>query len=183
MLDLDSARWSELRHAYGSASDTPGLLRTLSEAPVGGDYRQEPWFTLWSSLCHQDSVYTASYASVPHIVDASKAREASCRLEYLHLAGYIECCRHMPDAPELPMEFVSDYTAALAQGADLTLESLSGTWDEASYRGLLGVLAAFRGFPELGAAILELSREVECPSCESFLVPPGYDSFSRPSRT
>lgn len=52
LLPLDSPRWSELTHAYGSASDTPALLRQLASLPrADGD--AEPWFSLWSSLAHQ----------------------------------------------------------------------------------------------------------------------------------
>lgn len=77
MLSLDDPRWRELRHAYGNAADVPDLLRALalSTGPKEG-YRDEPWFSLWSSLCHQGDVYTASYIAVPHIVQiASEATE------------------------------------------------------------------------------------------------------------
>lgn len=30
MLDLNSSRWSELRHAYGTAEHVPDLLRALA---------------------------------------------------------------------------------------------------------------------------------------------------------
>src|SRR4051812_40379348 len=66
MLALDSPRWGELTHAYGEASDIPALLRRLKTAPPPTDYRSEPWFTLWSALCHQNDVYIASYAAIPH---------------------------------------------------------------------------------------------------------------------
>jgi len=45
MLSLDSLRWHELRHAYGSSSDTPALLRQLETLPVS-EGNQEPWFAL-----------------------------------------------------------------------------------------------------------------------------------------
>ena len=43
MLALDSPRWSELRHAYGTAADLP-------------------------TLRHQGDVYTASYELEPELV-------------------------------------------------------------------------------------------------------------------
>jgi hypothetical protein len=49
MLRLDSSRWSELRHAYGVALDTPALLRQLHSLPDSSG-ESEPWFSLWSSL-------------------------------------------------------------------------------------------------------------------------------------
>ena len=70
MLALDDPRWGELEHAYGSAADVPGLLRELAASPAPtGSYSGEPWFSLWSRLCHQDEVYAASYATVPHVVE------------------------------------------------------------------------------------------------------------------
>ncbi|WP_211371792.1 hypothetical protein [Marilutibacter maris] len=69
MLNLDSPRWSELQHAYGSAADIPGRLRELRDMPEAkGD--SEPWFGLWSALAHQGDVFPASFAALPHVVDA-----------------------------------------------------------------------------------------------------------------
>jgi len=70
LLDLDDRRWAELTHAYGSAADIPPLLRHLREFPPATDYRAEPYFSLWTALCHQGPVYPASYAAVPHLVAA-----------------------------------------------------------------------------------------------------------------
>ena len=69
MLELDDPRWSELSHAYGGASDIPALLRQLAKSPRQQGTKEEPWFTLWSSLCHQGDAYSASYAAIPHIVE------------------------------------------------------------------------------------------------------------------
>ncbi len=52
MLSLDSPRWSELKHAYGDASDIPDLLRQLDDL-LSSDDDSEPWFSIWSSLAHQ----------------------------------------------------------------------------------------------------------------------------------
>src|SRR5687768_1901307 len=63
MLPLDSSQWQNLTHAYGAASDTPGMLRGLT--PLSRSIRdEEPWFGIWSALAHQGDVYTASYAAV-----------------------------------------------------------------------------------------------------------------------
>lgn len=68
MIELGDPRWEKLSHAYGSAADIPELLRQLAGA-TGPKirYDSEPWFTLWSSLCHQGDVYDASYAALPHL--------------------------------------------------------------------------------------------------------------------
>jgi hypothetical protein len=57
MIDLDDPCWQKLSHAYGSAADIPELLRQLArETGRKPAYDSEPWFTLWSSLCHQGDV-------------------------------------------------------------------------------------------------------------------------------
>ena len=74
VLSLESTEWGELTHAYGPATNIPDLLRRLANEPGPSEHReQEPWWSLWSSLCHQGDVYQASYVAVPHIVDVPDA--------------------------------------------------------------------------------------------------------------
>lgn len=179
MLDLDSDRRQQLTHAYGAASDIPALLRQLPAAQVkSADFEREPWFTLWSALCHQSDVYPASFAAVPHIVAAAQHRHPGDRAEYLFLAGSIEAMRHKPSSAPLPGELEAAYLDALLAAVPLTLQALEVESDPSWFQGLLAALAAFRGFPELGAAISDLDRELDCPSCERAFVAPGYDYFT-----
>jgi hypothetical protein len=179
MLDLDSDRWRELRHAYGSAADIPALLRQLPDAPVkSSDSEREPWFMLWSALCYQSDVYPASFAAVPHIIAAAQLRQPGDRAEYLLLAGTIESMRHKPSSPSPAAELESDYRKALQAAVPLTLEALQVESDRSWFQGLLAALAAFCGFPELGAAISDLERELNCPSCETTFIAPGYEHFA-----
>lgn len=63
--DLDKIPWDRLEHAYGSAADVPGLLRTLaSEAPA--DRERASW-ELFGNIHHQGTVYEASAAAVPFL--------------------------------------------------------------------------------------------------------------------
>ena len=52
MLSLESHRWAELEHAYGSARDIPALLLLLRGLPAANG-KAEPWFSLWSALAQQ----------------------------------------------------------------------------------------------------------------------------------
>src|SRR5262245_45259505 len=179
MLDLDSDRWRQLRHAYGSAEDIPGLLRQLPTAPLkSAESQAEPWFTLWSSLCHQSDVYPASFAAVPHVIAAAGNRQPADRTEYLCLAGRIEAMRHKPSSPAVPSDLELAYTRALRAAVPLTFAALQVESDRSWFQGLLGALAAFCGFPELGAAVADLERERDCPSCGVTFVAPGYDYFA-----
>jgi hypothetical protein len=94
MLPLDDPYWSELVHAYGKASDVPELLLALasSTGPKTG-YEEEPWYSLWSSLCHQGDVYTASYAAVPHIVKIACEAAPPIDSSFLQLPAAIEVAR------------------------------------------------------------------------------------------
>src|SRR5437773_2022307 len=86
--------WASLRHAYGTAVEIPTLLKSAESAPAPDHYDREPWFSLWSSLCHQGDVYPASYAAVPELVRIAQSRDGSARAECPLLAGCIELERH-----------------------------------------------------------------------------------------
>src|SRR5262249_5027321 len=65
--DVPDNLWARVHHAYGDASDVPGYLRAL----VGKDPNaaEEALHELWSCLCHQGTVDSASDASVPIVLE------------------------------------------------------------------------------------------------------------------
>ncbi|MFD9498009.1 hypothetical protein [Streptomyces sp. NPDC060035] len=62
---IDDTDWAALEHAYGPADDVPGLLRAAGSQDAR--VRDEALDELFSSLCHQGSVYSATAAAVPFI--------------------------------------------------------------------------------------------------------------------
>lgn len=77
MQPLECPLWQTLSHAYGlvsgpeSAYHIPSLLKKVYDSPWHGSLKMEKvWFDLWSSLCHQGTIYTASIAALPHLVTA-----------------------------------------------------------------------------------------------------------------
>jgi hypothetical protein len=78
------ADWPELRHAYGSAEDVPGLLDQL-----GPDQRTQAWDDLWSRICHQGTVYSASYAALPALTQKAREWPACDRTGPLLLAAEV----------------------------------------------------------------------------------------------
>ncbi|MFF4341105.1 hypothetical protein ACFY00_14350 [Kitasatospora sp. NPDC001540] len=64
--------WSQLRHAYGPATDVPALLHDLATAadPVA---LSEAVQEAWSSLVHQGTVYGATVAAVPFLAALATA--------------------------------------------------------------------------------------------------------------
>lgn len=65
---VDDIPWADLGHAYGSADDVPEMLRAL----LSGD-ADEALGGLFSSLCHQGSVYPASVYAVPFLARIAAA--------------------------------------------------------------------------------------------------------------
>ncbi len=63
--NLDGIDWAGLRHAYGSAEDTPGLLRQAASADEGA--ADSAVSELYGSIFHQGSVYPATVAAVPFL--------------------------------------------------------------------------------------------------------------------
>lgn len=180
MLDLNNPLWKDLTHAYGSAADIPTLLEQLKTAGPQEKYDSEPWFSLWSALCHQDDVYSASYAALPHIIAIAGSKPARERLDHLFLAASIEAFRHLDDAPAIPADLQEAYQQGIEQSLDLILDCLKLDWQESEYRILFGALAVVQGHPQLGNAIFELDQETECPHCQTAFPTRGYDLFATP---
>ncbi|WP_401729258.1 hypothetical protein [Stenotrophomonas muris] len=108
LIALDDPRWAELQHAYGAADDIPELLANLS-IPNGERSKDDPiedtWHELWSSLCHQGDVYSASFAAVPHIVNALLLQPKPLTFDFVGLPISIEMERReagiaLPDIAE-----------------------------------------------------------------------------------
>ena len=156
-LPLSSARWKELRHAYGAAGDIPALLEQLQDLPEDAP-DAEPWFTLWSSLAHQGDVYDASFAAVPHIVAVACSDPANAPASYFHFPAWVEICRAKNGLP-VPPDLAESYMAALAKLPELIAAASHKPWDEEFLPVALAALAVAKGQPEIAEAALELSRD------------------------
>lgn len=82
-LKLDY-NWSELEHANGPADDIPEILAALSPHTDS-----EIWHVLWSQLCHQGDVYSASFAALNELRSAAARWPAAARVAPLILAASI----------------------------------------------------------------------------------------------
>lgn len=158
MLSLEDPRWSSLTHAYGSASDIPSLLRQLESLP-GAEAESEPWYSLWSALAHQGDVYPASFAAVPHVVNALASAPEKADSTYLQFPAWVEICRQKNDV-DVPADLHSAYFAALEQLPALIAAASKREWDEGLMVCALSALAASKGFGVIGEAVLELNSEV-----------------------
>jgi hypothetical protein len=157
MIPLDSPRWSELEHAYGSATDIPALLAQLDSFP-SSDGKSEPWFSLWSALCHQDDVYTASFAAVPHIIRILASDPMRADFSFFQLPACIEIARARVEFP-IPSDLRQSYTEALQRLPVLVGAAAARPWDENLLCCALSAIAAAKGFPSVAEAALELDPE------------------------
>jgi hypothetical protein len=158
MLDLDSPRWAELRHAYGPASDIPGLLRQLADFPPSAD-SAEPWFSLWSSLAHQGEVYPASFAAVPHVIHAMAVSPDRAGFDFLQFPVWVEICRRKNGTP-IPPDLDHAYFAALARLPSLVADAASREWDPGFLACAMAAVAVAKGQGAMAEAAMQLSPEV-----------------------
>ncbi|SMB94215.1 hypothetical protein [Deinococcus hopiensis] len=175
VLAPDDSRWASLRHAYGSAADVPDLLRQLDgkPAPQGSE---EPWFSLWSALCHQGDVYTASYAALPYLMaDAARVPPAE-RLGHLHLAGTIAALSRAERSPAVPEDLTAAFKDAVHLLGELAIEALVTLpiASEEELSVLLGAVAVAKGQAPLGNLLLQWMPELECEECGGAVVPASY---------
>jgi hypothetical protein len=157
-LSLDSARWHELQHAYGPASDIPALLQQLASLPSSKNASQ-PWFSLWSALAHQGDVYQASFAAVPHVVAVLATSPSTADFNYFQFPALVEVWRRQRGVA-IPEDLKADYFAALAALPALVAKASHGEWDEGFLVSALAAVAAAKGFAKVAEAVLELTPDV-----------------------
>jgi hypothetical protein len=114
MISARDIHWDELEDAHGKAGRIPDLLNEAFKDKASKiDTQSGPWFDLWSRLFHQGSVYTASYAAVPMIVEAIKKADGPIAMDYFLLPVSIElarrttllrCLRILPPITSPPFE-------------------------------------------------------------------------------
>jgi hypothetical protein len=155
MLELSSPRWGELRDAYGSAVKIPELLRQLLNLPSDNG-SSEPWFSLWSALAHQGDMYPASFAAVPHVIEAIACSPDHVSDVYFHFPAWIEICRHKKSV-NVPDELAVAYFDALKRVPALVANAAENQWNAAFTACALSATAAAKGQHELAEALLELA--------------------------
>jgi hypothetical protein len=144
LLPLESPNWSELEHAYGSAGDVPLLLARLRQFPDESSHRAEPWFSLWSALYHQGDIFTASFAAVPHIVEALASAPQRASLSYFLLPASIEAARARGTS-EPAADLAGPYFEALRRIPGLAAASSRQGWDASLCHAALAAIAVATG--------------------------------------
>lgn len=158
MLELNSPRWRELDHAFGSAEDIPRLLDAL--ATIDGDReRAELWFGVWATLCPEERVVTASYGAVPHLLAMAESRGVAEQVTSLHIAATIEMHRHHPGAPRIPPDLLVSYAEAIESLPRRVASLTDQPWDATSAQILAAALLVGKRQPELARAMLAIGGD------------------------
>jgi hypothetical protein len=155
MLDLDSPRWSELEHAYGKAKNIPSFLAKLSDA-TETKIKKDAWFYLWSALAHQGEVYSASFASVPHIIQALKKNINNLDISYLSFPVWVEICRNNKSI-NIPEDIAKDYFLSISELPKIIISAESRDWDEEFTVLAISSIALAKGFHAIAEAVQEMN--------------------------
>lgn len=171
--------WSKLRHAYGIATDIPALLERLPS-----DRNHELWNELWSRLCHQGTVYNASFAALPALErlarEAPEQREAA-----LALAGAIVASK---DRFGVSGEPLREHATTIASLYGQSLDSLTAdSWSPTEFIYKLQTACGLRGDHVWGRrldALADGEIQVRCPSAaRSCMWSLALTATSSPQRT
>ena len=155
---LISETWKSLKHAYGSAENIPALLLALPHYPRCEKHDDEPWYTLWSSLCHQQDIYNASIAAVPQILMIAEAAPWRIDHNYLSLPACIEICRRR-DSLEFEEGILAPYLKSLANIPNIVHATKDSEWNDGFTRAACAALAVAKGQWEYANVIIELDPE------------------------
>ena len=137
--------WAALSHAYGSAEDVPDLLRRVVLDRRPGHVPGSPWFELWSALCHQGDVFSASYAAVPLLTEIARLPQYQGRNDPIVLAGCIELARLEGRGPAMPADLELSYRLSLIEGRRIAAEGARLATDQDTQVAYKGSAAAFAG--------------------------------------
>jgi hypothetical protein len=141
------------------ASDIPPLLRSVAADVASSDARDgTPWFDLWSTLCHQGEVYPASFAAIPHVVEALASHPARASYQFFLLPAAVEVGRHRRNMP-VPAHLEAAYFASLRRLSLISVQTLSRQWDNTLCRSVLAALAAAKGHLGTAELLLEVDEE------------------------
>ena len=134
-------------------------------------------------MCHQGSVYPASFAAVPHLVSAAVGQpDAEFRAQLLILVGSIRASTDYRGESKPPIDISEAYEAALSPALESAVATLRDPLDADTAIYLLEAAAALKGFGGPGRVLSGFSgREfaLTCPGCDRQLyVWPETDGFS-----
>ena len=176
ILPLNSDRWKALRHAYGSAGDVPGMLREMKRR---GFSVEDDADLLWSYLCHQGTVYTATYAAAPHVLPLIDRQSVENQVMLLSFLGSVASSL---DADPVPQELRPAYEETIAGATNKAIRLLQNPDVKGvDFTYLLLAVSALTGsvgFSDvLEATLVNGELWAKCPHCADTL---QFDTANAP---
>lgn len=156
--------WKALSHAYGEASDIPALIAQLSSNTA--DAGDPLWEDLCGSLCHQGSVYSASYAALPLLLERTQSLPPEKRVMALVLMSAIVASNDLRGIERRPLDLIDRISLAARRLTDECLEVRGH--DTPTFVYLLQAACAFDGDVLWGRYLEYLvdgNYPGHCPSC------------------
>ncbi len=159
--------WASLQDAYGSAEHVPALLERVAEA---GSVQGGPWDELWGRLCHQGTVYSASYAALPALAQMSAKHAPSGYVAALHLAAAIIASN---DGSEDAAVVRRRYEHEVANLRTIAARNLQHARDDTEFVYGLQALMAFEDggvWQRNLECLADGEASLQCPSCDEDLL-------------
>lgn len=153
-MRMDDERWIGLEGGYRVPFDPRPLLARLEREP------DDPlaWDALIEGLYHQGDVGEASYAAVPPLV-AFGIKQKKLPWQMLALVAFIEMARESGNNPPVPEWIAPAYGQALSTLAGECMQQLPDTEEEESARGMLCLIALWKGFRVFARAVGDYTEQ------------------------
>ena len=152
MLPLDDPRWQTYIGGYQVPYDASDALRRLVYEKAADGALEE----LGNELCHQGDLGSASYASLPWLVEYLR-RCPVLNARAVGLVLTIEFGRPF-NRDEIPEEIRVGYQNAIRRLPDVVLSKRGGSWDDRQIQVAAAVLALGQGNPWFARTYFELDR-------------------------
>lgn len=159
--------WARLEHAYGNARDLPLLLAAADGA---SEETGDEWSEVWGRLCHQGTVYSASYAALPELAAMASRHAPAGYVAAVHLAASIVASE---DGPKLAVQVRQDYARELARLRELAEANLVMARDDTEFVYGLESLMAFEDggvWQRCLDHVADGEIPMACPACNATLV-------------
>jgi hypothetical protein len=156
--------WTSLRDAYGTAGPVEALLERADTDD------RAVWDELWSRLCHQGTVQTASYAALPRLAELAARQDPSGLVEPLFLAT---CIVASTDGPEEPAAVRTRYADTIRTLHEVAEGLVPFAADDTDFIYRVQAVLATESDSVWGTRLYALANqelEFACPGCDEQLL-------------
>ena len=156
--------WGSLHDAYGRADPVGPLLAGAAAGARGA------WEDLWSRLCHQGTVYSASYAALPRLAQLAADWRHGVLNEPLFLATSIIASS---DGPQAPAAVRGQHPEAAAVLREVAERAVTEAHDDTYFVYAVQALLATEGDSVWATRLEALANgelELSCSRCAEQLL-------------